>query len=74
MGIWISHAEGQFNNFDEECEYPIRYINDEFKNTEKYPGNPNASINGICGFSSKCGRHLAIIPNPERCDKLESLK
>lgn len=86
MGIWSSHGEGQFNNFDEECEYPIRYVNHEFKNTESYPSNPNGSINGICGFSSKCGRHLAMMPHPERCflnyqvpyiergDKLESLK
>ena len=53
---------------------------------DNYPNNPNGSINGICGFSSKCGRHLAMMPHPERCfqnyqvpyiergDKLESLK
>ena len=35
--------------------------------TEKYPDNPNGSPGGICSFSSDCGRHLAIMPHPERC-------
>ena len=34
--------------------------------TESYPFNPNGSRNGIAGICSKNGRHLAIMPHPER--------
>ena len=36
-------------------------------NTERYPYNPNGSAYGNCAISSLCGRHLAIMPHPERC-------
>lgn len=34
--------------------------------TEKYPLNPNGSPGGIAGICSQDGRHLALMPHPER--------
>ena len=33
---------------------------------EQYPLNPNGSPLGIAGLCSKDGRHLAMMPHPER--------
>jgi len=52
-----------------ECEYglaPIRYVDDTSKITESYPFNPNGSPAGIAGLCSPDGRHLAMMPHPER--------
>ena len=35
--------------------------------TNDYPFNPNGSIAGIASICSKNGRHLALMPHPERC-------
>ena len=66
MGIWSAHGEGKIEG-KEDGNYPIRYVNNDWEYTEQYPYNPNGSKGGICGFSSKCGRHLAMMPHPERC-------
>ena len=34
--------------------------------TDAYPANPNGSPQGIAGLCSPCGRHLALMPHPER--------
>lgn len=46
---------------------PIRYVDDDGSPTEVYPLNPNGSPLGIAGICSEDGRHLAIMPHPERC-------
>lgn len=33
----------------------------------RYPMNPNGSSSGIAGICSRDGRHLALMPHPERC-------
>ena len=66
MGIWSAHGEGRIIG-KSDASYPIRYVDNDWNHTEKYPYNPNGSKDGICSFSSKCGRHLAIMPHPERC-------
>jgi phosphoribosylformylglycinamidine synthase len=73
LGIWVAHGEGlayfpDKQMFD-ECEFglaPIRYVDDESKITEAYPFNPNGSPAGIAGLCSPDGRHLAMMPHPER--------
>ncbi len=35
--------------------------------TEQYPFNPNGSLEGIAALCSPDGRHLAMMPHPERC-------
>jgi len=68
FGIWIAHGEGKFINTDYimKKQKVLRYVrNDE--PTIKYPFNPNGSEDGITGVCSKNGRHLAMMPHPERC-------
>ena len=45
---------------------PIRFVDDDGVDTETYPLNPNGSPLGITGLCSPDGRHLAMMPHPER--------
>ncbi|EME27590.1 phosphoribosylformylglycinamidine synthase isoform 1 [Galdieria sulphuraria] len=74
LGIWCAHGEGQ-TVFTSESYYeqvvklglaPIRYVDDEGIPTEDYPWNPNGSRQGIAALCSMNGRHLALMPHPER--------
>jgi phosphoribosylformylglycinamidine synthase len=73
LGIWVAHGDGRTyfpdKNMFNECEYglaPIRYVDDASRITEAYPFNPNGSPAGIAGLCSPDGRHLAMMPHPER--------
>jgi phosphoribosylformylglycinamidine synthase len=73
LGIWVAHGEGLAYFPDKqmfkECEYglaPVRYVDDQSTITEAYPFNPNGSPAGIAGLCSPDGRHLAMMPHPER--------
>ncbi len=73
LGIWVAHGEGLAYFPDKkmfrECEHglaPVRYVDDDSKITEAYPFNPNGSPAGIAGLCSPDGRHLAMMPHPER--------
>ena len=74
LGIWVAHGEGRFfcpdNSILEKIEQqqlaPLRFVNDEGEITEGYPFNPNGSRNGITALCSPDGRHLALMPHPER--------
>ena len=44
-----------------DMDIALRYTFDE------YPANPNGSPFGIAGVCSPDGRHLAMMPHPERC-------
>ena len=46
---------------------PVRYVDDNGEPTTVYPFNPNGSPEGIAALCSQDGRHLAIMPHPERC-------
>jgi len=78
LGVWVAHGEGMAYFPDEsvlkraenENLVPIRYVDDSNKATQEYPFNPNGSRNGIAGLCSKDGRHLAMMPHPERCVNL----
>lgn len=63
LGIWVAHGEGKFS-FPAGMEgfaVAARY------NYNAYPANPNGSPEGIAGVCSPDGRHLAMMPHPERC-------
>ena len=45
---------------------PYSYVDDASDPTEAYPFNPNGSPDGIAALSSADGRHLAMMPHPER--------
>ncbi|EDV24919.1 uncharacterized protein TRIADDRAFT_56338 [Trichoplax adhaerens] len=75
LGIWVAHAEGYakfssdqiLKNMLELNLAPIRYVDSTGRPTEEYPFNPNGSPCGIAGLCSRDGRHLAMMPHPERC-------
>jgi phosphoribosylformylglycinamidine synthase len=74
LGVWVAHGEGRIYFPDEgthqrvvnEGLAPIRYVDDANRVTEAYPFNPNGSPEGITGLCSPDGRHLAMMPHPER--------
>lgn len=74
LGVWVAHGEGRFYFPDETIKTdvlesnlaPIRYVNDTNEITTEYPFNPNGSPEGIAALCSKDGRHLALMPHPER--------
>lgn len=62
LGVWIAHGEGKFSFPYDEKEYNViaKYAYDG------YPANPNGSKWAVAGLCSKDGRHLAMMPHPER--------
>lgn len=78
IGCWIAHGEGRFSFKDASILSSLRtansiamnYVDDDNKPTEIYPMNPNGSIDGIAGICSIDGRHLAMMPHPERCSQM----
>jgi len=62
IGAWVAHGEGKFSFPYEESNYHIvaRY------NYDAYPANPNGSPGAVAGVCSHDGRHLALMPHPER--------
>lgn len=75
LGVWVAHGEGRayFSNprhlelVEKHHLAPIRYVDDKNEITEDYPMNPNGSPRGIAALCSPDGRHLALMPHPERC-------
>jgi len=75
VGVWCAHGEGQALFPDEAVRKhvldkhlaPIRYVDSDAEVTEQYPFNPNGSPLGIAALTSENGRHLAMMPHPERC-------
>jgi len=45
---------------------PLQYVDDDGTPTDDYPLNPNGSPAGIAALCSDDGRHLAVMPHPER--------
>jgi phosphoribosylformylglycinamidine synthase len=74
LGVWVAHGEGKLYFPDKEIIQevfekglaPIRFVDDGGEFTETYPFNPNGSPSGITALCSPDGRHLAMMPHPER--------
>ncbi len=74
LGVWVAHGEGKVFFPDSSVKdmmiekklAPLRYVNDDGELTEDYPFNPNGSPEGITAICSPNGRHLAMMPHPER--------
>ena len=62
LGLWVAHGEGHFSLPEPESAYNIvmKYSYD------KYPANPNGSDYNTAGIASADGRHVAMMPHPER--------
>jgi len=73
-GVWSAHGEGRVRFPDAGVEAavtagslaPLRYVDDQGEVTTAYPANPNGSPDGIAALCSPDGRHLAMMPHPER--------
>ena len=74
LGIWVAHGEGRCFWPDEEVHnealkqncVAMKYVDDDGEPTMTYPFNPNGSRDSIVGLTSPDGRHLCIMPHPER--------
>jgi phosphoribosylformylglycinamidine synthase len=78
LGIWVAHGEGKLHFpeptiMDEIINkklVSVVYVDDEGKRDDRvsksYPFNPNGSPFGITGLCTPDGRHLALMPHPER--------
>jgi len=74
LGVWLQHGEGRaffpdeliLGRVEKEHLAPVRFVDDDNNITQRYPFNPNGSANGIAALCSPDGRHLAIMPHPER--------
>ena len=74
LGAWVAHGEGKlhfpdleiYNKVIDQKLDPLVYADDNGKVTEKYPFNPNGTVNGIASICSPDGRYLAMMPHPER--------
>ena len=62
LGVWVAHGEGKFDFPYEESAYHIVAT----YNYDAYPANPNGSPWAVAGICSADGRHLAMMPHPER--------
>lgn len=62
LGVWVAHGEGKFCLPAAADSYNViaRY------GYHGYPANPNGSDGDIAGMASADGRHVAIMPHPER--------
>jgi len=75
LGVWVAHGEGRVHFSTHETQdfvvakqlAPMKYVDDDNNPTEVYPFNPNGSPLGIAALCSEDGRHLAMMPHPERC-------
>uniref|UniRef100_A0A2N9IFL0 phosphoribosylformylglycinamidine synthase n=1 Tax=Fagus sylvatica TaxID=28930 RepID=A0A2N9IFL0_FAGSY len=75
LGVWAAHGEGRaFFPDDGVLDRvlhsdlaPLRYCEDDGNVTETYPFNLNGSPLGVAAICSPNGRHLAMMPHPERC-------
>ncbi len=74
LGVWTAHGGGRLycpnpkilSEARKQGLTPVAYVDDEGVPTEKYRFNPNGSPSGIMSFCSPDGKHLAMMPHPER--------
>ncbi len=74
FGIHLDHGEGRLHFPDAAIRKqveagnmtPMVYVDDHGQATEAYPFNPNGSLDGLAALCSPDGRHLALMPHPER--------
>ena len=69
----VEHAEGKVIARDDDVLrrleadrlVAVRYM-DENRAHDRYPANPNGSVNGIAGLCDTTGRVLGLMPHPDR--------
>ena len=72
LPIATSHGEGRVSFGSDADRYAAsytiaaRYVDNYGNVADRYPANPNGSLDGICGISSDDGRVTIMMPHPER--------
>ena len=74
MPIAIAHGEGQVKfasaalsqQVQTEGLVSMKFVDNLGQATERYPHNPNGSVEGITGLTSDDGRFNIMMPHPER--------
>ena len=73
ISLQVAHGEGKFfadakiiEKVEKEKLVVFRYADSFGKPTQKYPDNPNGSLNAIAGITDPTGRILGLMPHPER--------
>src|SRR3972149_11520831 len=69
----VNHGEGKFfadtktiKKIEDENLVVFRYVDEDGKQTQLYPQNPNGSTNAIAGICDPTGRILGLMPHPEK--------
>jgi phosphoribosylformylglycinamidine synthase len=78
LGVWVAHGEGRLHFPQPALMDEVKakklvslvFVDDEGRTdgeiSQSYPFNPNGSPFGITGLCTPDGRHLAMMPHPER--------
>jgi phosphoribosylformylglycinamidine synthase len=65
-----AHGEGRARFADDAdrnaARVAMRYVDPQGRPTERYPYNPNGSVDGIAGLTTEDGRFTIVMPHPER--------
>ncbi len=74
LPVVVSHGEG-YANFSQRGDFAalqqnqqiaLRFVDHYGQSTERYPLNPNGSVQGLTGVTTPDGRFTALMPHPER--------
>jgi len=70
LPIVVAHGEGQAD-FTRQgrldgVHTALHYVDHRGQRTERYPFNPNGSVQGIAGVTTADGRFTIMMPHPER--------
>jgi phosphoribosylformylglycinamidine synthase len=69
MPVVVAHGEGRAEFAARPGSAPqvvLRYVDNHGTVTERYPGNPNGSPEGVTGLTTPDGRFTILMPHPER--------
>jgi phosphoribosylformylglycinamidine synthase len=79
LGVYVANGEGRFWSWGHDAKWYLgkglvgmQYIDTDGEPAGKglYPMNPSGSELGIASLVSECGRHLTMMPHPERSYEL----
>ena len=73
LDIAVNHGEGRFfarahnlAKIERQKLIFCRYVDEDNRKTQKYPSNPNGSLNAIAGVCDPTGNILGLMPHPEK--------
>lgn len=73
LQLAVNHGEGKFyadtktiSQIERQQLVFLRYVDQSGRSTQKYPDNPNGSVNAIAGICNPSGRILGLMPHPEK--------